>query len=513
VDVVPEGGSANGEPTPRPGLERALERLEAGEVSCLVVCGLEDLSPRVDELASVIDRLERAGARLVALDVGLDTASSTGRLALERRPVARAGQAIYATESPALPAPDEAPRELPAGAHADPFPAMESVEELPRADAVKELRPVEPVEEAVPPEPVEEPAAPEPVEETVPKPVEETAAPEPVEERAAPEPGAETAAPEPVEDRAAPESVDEPAASEPVDDPAAPQPVEERAAPEPVEEPPAPEPVEPEPVDEPPPAEPVEEPPAAQPVALARVATRALGYATLPAKAGGEQHELEAQVEAIEASCADLGIELVDIVRERQVEGRALDRPGLSLLIERIAARDATCVIVASLGRLSHSVAELGTIVNWLERNDIRLIAVDLNLDTASSGGRLTARALASVASWERDRLSERTRKGLAAARARRGASADAAAPGAGTGSWPRVSKRIAEMRADGMTLQAIADQLNAEGVPTPRGGAKWRPSSVQTAAGYKRRSRARQTHDLPTVKRPPGGSAPGNSR
>ena len=39
------------------------------------------------------------------------------------------------------------------------------------------------------------------------------------------------------------------------------------------------------------------------------------------------------------------------------------------------------------------------------------------------------------------------------------------------------------------MTLQAIADVLNAEGVPTLRGGAMWRPSSVQRAAGYRRPS------------------------
>jgi hypothetical protein len=37
------------------------------------------------------------------------------------------------------------------------------------------------------------------------------------------------------------------------------------------------------------------------------------------------------------------------------------------------------------------------------------------------------------------------------------------------------------------MTLQAIADVLNAEGIPTLRGGAQWRPSSVQSAAGYRR--------------------------
>jgi hypothetical protein len=53
-------------------------------------------------------------------------------------------------------------------------------------------------------------------------------------------------------------------------------------------------------------------------------------------------------------------------------------------------------------------------------------------------------------------------------------------------------------MRDDGMTLQAIADVLNAEGVPTLRGGAMWRPSSVQRAAGYRRPSAATGGIELP---------------
>jgi hypothetical protein len=50
-----------------------------------------------------------------------------------------------------------------------------------------------------------------------------------------------------------------------------------------------------------------------------------------------------------------------------------------------------------------------------------------------------------------------------------------------------KLKRRIARMRGAGMTLQSIADTLNEEGVPTVRGGAKWRPSSVQAALGYKR--------------------------
>ena len=62
----------------------------------------------------------------------------------------------------------------------------------------------------------------------------------------------------------------------------------------------------------------------------------------------------------------------------------------------------------------------------------------------------------------------------------------------------PKLHLRIKRMRERGMTLQAIADGLNREGVPTLRGGAMWRPSSVEAAAGYKRRSRAGSQSSYP---------------
>ena len=49
------------------------------------------------------------------------------------------------------------------------------------------------------------------------------------------------------------------------------------------------------------------------------------------------------------------------------------------------------------------------------------------------------------------------------------------------------------------MTLRAIADVLNEEGVPTVRGGARWRPSSIHAATGYRRPSTGR-TIDLPST-------------
>ena len=51
----------------------------------------------------------------------------------------------------------------------------------------------------------------------------------------------------------------------------------------------------------------------------------------------------------------------------------------------------------------------------------------------------------------------------------------------------PELMQRISAMRAANMTLWQIADQFNAEGIPTLRGGSQWRPSSIQAALGYRR--------------------------
>ena len=41
------------------------------------------------------------------------------------------------------------------------------------------------------------------------------------------------------------------------------------------------------------------------------------------------------------------------------------------------------------------------------------------------------------------------------------------------------VLVRVVELRAAGALLKEICEQLNAEGIPTPGGGARWWPSHV----------------------------------
>ena len=213
---------------------------------------------------------------------------------------------------------------------------------------------------------------------------------------------------------------------------------------------------------------------------------RVIGYASCVQAGATAALELKQQAEVITDECKRRGFELIELVGERTpATGKGLSRPGLSYALDRIKAREASGLLVVELSRITQSVGELGTIMEWLHGLDARLIASSDAFDSDSEDGRLAGALLIEVSKWERARISERTRNGLRAARMNgRSAGRPAVADD------PDLSQRIAHMRAQGMTLQAIADQLNEEGVPTVRGGTKWRHSSVQAAAGYRRDQR-----------------------
>ncbi|MDP9346764.1 MAG: recombinase family protein [Actinomycetota bacterium] len=208
----------------------------------------------------------------------------------------------------------------------------------------------------------------------------------------------------------------------------------------------------------------------------------ALGYTCVPPDDDGR--ELARATEEITAWCAEGDLAVAKIAHD--VEGQTGQRggggPALQWALDQIAKGEADTLVVARLRSLSPNVAKLPPLLRWFIEPEQRLVAIDMQLDTATNAGRLAAFALAGVGSWENERLSARTRRGLEAARSR-----GAGRAGAAVADVPELRERIVRMRNDGMTLQAIADVLNEEGMPTVRGGAKWRPSSVQGAAGYHR--------------------------
>jgi DNA invertase Pin-like site-specific DNA recombinase len=240
--------------------------------------------------------------------------------------------------------------------------------------------------------------------------------------------------------------------------------------------------------------------PEVSPAQPADVNPPVLGYLTVSrdeARAGAPQ----AASAAIGTLCERRGWPLVKVVHDVEpASDRINDHPGLFHVLEQIAGGEARGIVVPRLRDLTGAVSDLGGLLKWLRESDAFLIALDLHLDTREPGGRLAARALAEVSDWERRRIADRTRSGLAAARSR---SAGGSRPSVRDD--PVLSERISSMRAAGMSLQAIADKLNEDGVPTLRGGRQWRSSSVQAAAGYKRPAHRSNGAALPPVRRQNG--------
>jgi DNA invertase Pin-like site-specific DNA recombinase len=221
-------------------------------------------------------------------------------------------------------------------------------------------------------------------------------------------------------------------------------------------------------------------------------ARRAIGYTCIP---GDHDGDLRERTDAISSGCEVHGLELEAMVHDVEC-GRLEHRPVLVWALEQLANDRVEALIVARLRDLSTSAADLAPLLRWFDSDRRTLIALDLQLDTSTEAGRLAAVAIAGVGSWELERITaRRQREGT---RPRGGAQGRTA-----VADVPELHDRIATMREQGMTLQAIADVLNEEGVPTLRGGALWRPSSVQSATGYRRPSAGPRGIMVPEFKPP----------
>jgi DNA invertase Pin-like site-specific DNA recombinase len=191
------------------------------------------------------------------------------------------------------------------------------------------------------------------------------------------------------------------------------------------------------------------------------------------AEQGDSRLGLEAQQAAILTEVEQRGWSIAgeyqDVASGRRISGR----PGLGQAIEHV--RKVNGVLVASkLDRVSRDVIDFASLLRDAERQGWSVLVLDLQLDTTTPVGRFTAVMLANAAEFERRQIGERTRVALAAKKAR----------GERLGR-PRLTPqnlvdRVVRERDAGSTWQAVADRLNEDGVPTQRGGAAWRVSTVQ---------------------------------
>lgn len=192
---------------------------------------------------------------------------------------------------------------------------------------------------------------------------------------------------------------------------------------------------------------------------------------------------LEGQEAAVRAYSGAAGCAIIGAYTEVETGTKAKtdNRPELVRALAHAKFAKAT-LIIAKLDRLSRNVAFLSNLME----SGAEFVACD-----NPTANRLTIHILAAVAEDEARRISERTKAALAAYKARGGKlgasleqcrSLTDAGRKAGAANAGRVhseaadrfntfiAPRVVAMRAEGMTLKAIAAALNAEGVQTRRG-------------------------------------------
>jgi len=171
------------------------------------------------------------------------------------------------------------------------------------------------------------------------------------------------------------------------------------------------------------------------------------------------------------------GYELVAIVSDAGYSAKNLKRPSLIAALDELDAGNAQVLIASKLDRLSRSVADFTGLMVRAEKKGWQLSVLDLGLDTSTPNGKFMAHVLVAAAQLERELIGQRTRTALRVARNK----------GTVLGRKRQVSeeiyKRIASERASGLSLYKIAAGLNADGIPTAHGGAKWYASTVTAIA------------------------------
>ncbi|WP_421522112.1 recombinase family protein [Ochrobactrum quorumnocens] len=134
---------------------------------------------------------------------------------------------------------------------------------------------------------------------------------------------------------------------------------------------------------------------------------RNFGYA----RVSTTEQSLDLQLNALTAAgCAR-------VLTDDGFSGADFSRPGLTKLLRSLRRGDT--ITVWRLDRLGRSLFELLKLVRDLNDRGVEFRSLSESLDTSTPAGRLLLHVLASMAEFERSLISERTKAGMAAARAR----------------------------------------------------------------------------------------------
>lgn len=132
-------------------------------------------------------------------------------------------------------------------------------------------------------------------------------------------------------------------------------------------------------------------------------------------------------------------------------------RPGLEFAIKDCRAGDT--LVVWRVDRLTRSLRDLHAILDRLAIKNVGFRSIMERIDLSTSAGRLALNMLGSFGQFERDSIAERTKAGIEAIKAKRGAGFKW---GPKVYMTPQRIKRAGELLNKGMTGPQVAEKIGA---------------------------------------------------
>jgi DNA invertase Pin-like site-specific DNA recombinase len=194
---------------------------------------------------------------------------------------------------------------------------------------------------------------------------------------------------------------------------------------------------------------------------------------------------LGAQARTIRAAVKASGDQLVEVIEDAGVSGKDCNRDGLQRALRMLTEGEADGLIAVALDRLTRNTADMAALMEWFGHHHYTLRLLDVGVDSSTAAGEVVLNVMAAVAQMIRKQTGEKTRAVLRDMKSRGLPISRPAAPSP-------IVERVQSLYADGLGFTAIARLLEAEGVPTARGGA-WQASTIQSTLGLRKPSRRKR--------------------
>lgn len=206
-------------------------------------------------------------------------------------------------------------------------------------------------------------------------------------------------------------------------------------------------------------------------------------------------YSIEEQERMAKAAIESKGWEYIGTYSDPGVSGRKMDRPGLQQMIADIEDKKVEAVVIFKLDRLSRKQKDTMTLIeDVFLKYDVYLFSLNESLDTSTPWGRAMIGILSAFNQMESETTQMRTTMGRMA-KAEKGGYAGGKPP-IGYRSVngelevvpeeAEIVRKVFEMRSNGGTMMAIAEELNKEGYRT-KSGKLFQHSAVQTILNNER--------------------------